>query len=1006
MPLQLPDILYDFKICVKPSQIPNSGNGAYLTYLGARLLKTDRRFRSNGLLIDSYISEVETAKPLTARFRSTGLRANVTLTGKDLHENDGSSFWPDTTDVITGVMPVTKKKFRLSLAGKNLHDTGEDLLKSRDLQPGETAIGFRHYHKESHYEEAPLPFCSYYEGCGLVDIGPRYGPFRVEDRKTEVDFHIKDFIFEHEPAGMFYLLHILRFARLADFRCLQLPPSRFLNHFPFFSSSVYVMSPLPGWNFGVSEKLRGEDQSIDITEDFTGEPHTDAKEHVPMYVNEVGHSKELVKNVVPLEQDNRVVRYYFHTKEPLTKGQEVELLTTYYESYESVRERKGYGKANTEKAVKSDYDCVKTKTLRNLCDRYHLEDTVESMTSEEVMSSLRFISNNILKPVVASTDWYIEKSALADQYWSTVKEENEEGNGGADGVPRFPKTQPPSRQWIARRRMHWFHGRYKAKIEELKRSGCICNKNVDEAEAIVEAMRWVTLHGLFPIMHHVKLSSGSSLGKAMQEELQEELFFLASKDLVGLFGGTLWCPLAEKLARKVTKLMAAFLFSNKRSGATLVDFVLDEANERANMIKGAIAALNNRDMIPAHIREEKITKAIEALEFHGTPRNIDGDHMQSSTFPLLQKLFEVEVKASEGGGSVVIALPKAQDKSNHEKADARPEAKASRLCRDGEVAPSIDWYLQWQIVYVVDALLRGFELLCSQDSVDLGDELKCYSLKKMCTKVGVDYEKAKPALEHGRAKASTMEQFSAQYSDNIESADGRKEPKGGSKRRRKMTAKKRSQKTNTSPMSTSSSGSQRPQHNKRMFNATVWKCLEEELGWRLELKGREKGRNDTYFFPPGVSWGGKSRCDFFDSVPLVVDFVQTDERWKDRNEVKTAVDRYYRGMEYVSSLRQARQLPKAYEAEWILKHMDATTAALSRAAAGSSSSAAAASSSTIVAESSRIKGSTEAPAPAERAAPAAEALAPAAAAPASADAVAPGSNTPASATVTTDTEMA
>jgi hypothetical protein len=87
------------------------------------------------------------------------------------------------------------------------------------------------------------------------------------------------------------------------------------------------MSPLPGWNFGVSEKLRGEEQNIDITEDFTGEPHTDAKEHVPMYVNEVGHSKELVENVLSLEQDNRVVRYYFHTKDPLTKGQEGKLIS-------------------------------------------------------------------------------------------------------------------------------------------------------------------------------------------------------------------------------------------------------------------------------------------------------------------------------------------------------------------------------------------------------------------------------------------------------------------------------------------------------------------------------------------------------------------------------------------------------------------------------------------------------------------------------------------------------
>lgn len=144
-------------------------------------MNAERRFRSNDLLLNSSISIIETKGSLTAAFGSTGLRARITLTGKDLHENDGSDFWPDTADWIDGVMPTTKKRFSLKLAGKNIHDTGEDLLQSRDLQPGETPIGFRRYHKESHYEEAPLPFCSYYEGCALVDIG-RYGPFRMEGK--------------------------------------------------------------------------------------------------------------------------------------------------------------------------------------------------------------------------------------------------------------------------------------------------------------------------------------------------------------------------------------------------------------------------------------------------------------------------------------------------------------------------------------------------------------------------------------------------------------------------------------------------------------------------------------------------------------------------------------------------------------------------------------------------------------------------------------------------------
>lgn len=74
--------------------------------------------------------------------------------------------------------------------------------------------------------------------------------------------------------------------------------------------------------FGVDEKLRGEDQAIDITDDRTGETHIDAQEHIPMYVNEVGYNKKLVQNVLPREITGREVHYFLHLKKPLKEGQE------------------------------------------------------------------------------------------------------------------------------------------------------------------------------------------------------------------------------------------------------------------------------------------------------------------------------------------------------------------------------------------------------------------------------------------------------------------------------------------------------------------------------------------------------------------------------------------------------------------------------------------------------------------------------------------------------------
>ena len=81
--------------------------------------------------------------------------------------------------------------------------------------------------------------------------------------------------------------------------------------------------------FGVEVPFRGEDQTIDITDDRTGETHICAQEHIPMYVNEVGHNKELVQNILPREVTGKEVHYFLHLKEPLCEGQEGKFLTTH-----------------------------------------------------------------------------------------------------------------------------------------------------------------------------------------------------------------------------------------------------------------------------------------------------------------------------------------------------------------------------------------------------------------------------------------------------------------------------------------------------------------------------------------------------------------------------------------------------------------------------------------------------------------------------------------------------
>ena len=80
--------MIDFKIDIRISGIPNAGQGAYLTYLGARVLKPYAKARSSKLL-PAHVAhdDIETLKPLPALTKGGSQKISVTLTGKNLHRN-------------------------------------------------------------------------------------------------------------------------------------------------------------------------------------------------------------------------------------------------------------------------------------------------------------------------------------------------------------------------------------------------------------------------------------------------------------------------------------------------------------------------------------------------------------------------------------------------------------------------------------------------------------------------------------------------------------------------------------------------------------------------------------------------------------------------------------------------------------------------------------------------------------------------------------------------------
>ena len=148
--------------------------------------------------------------PLEATFRISG--ATVHLTGSSIHD-DEHHYGPNTKD-------------RIGLYREFTLDDFEDVDN--------------------------VTFSSKHEGCALIELESRYAPVLLSDRKTDLIFSVKDFVFAHEPSS---------------------------------------------WRFDVEELINGHPQVVDFTDDTTGTPHEAAKANMSKYVNEVGHNPQLVENV-------------------------------------------------------------------------------------------------------------------------------------------------------------------------------------------------------------------------------------------------------------------------------------------------------------------------------------------------------------------------------------------------------------------------------------------------------------------------------------------------------------------------------------------------------------------------------------------------------------------------------------------------------------------------------------------------------------------------------------
>lgn len=363
-------------------------------------------------------------------------------------------------------------------------------------------------------KENGIPFCSCDEGNGSIYLG-KYGPFFKDDIKTDFFYDLKNLIFDSEPSVWSYGL------------------SKGSNKFD-----------------GKYTSKEDEDMFVlDITSDTTGMVHSEARRHIPMYVNEVGNNPALRPNVTPRDEivDGEVgVSYYFFTDRPIYPGEKHELLVDYQGTYEETRERKGYGKSG----VGSDKDDESARVRRNMSTRLGVEVSIRCNSHSKVVDCLLYMQK-MVNAIIQSTSNSLksfEKSMLS------------------------PLSDVEISMWIARFRIHWisdlFFKSWPLLGEDLKKN--------------LHRMKFIPCKSFVSLV-----KTNEKLLRAYKYELLEENIFLASKGqlLLHPIDRSLFCPIARDIVKTISENLTFKLRTHQLFGTGLVKEILKLALEASTEIR-------------------------------------------------------------------------------------------------------------------------------------------------------------------------------------------------------------------------------------------------------------------------------------------------------------------------------------------------------------------------------------------------------------------------------------
>lgn len=647
----------------------------------------------------------------------------------------------------------------------------------------------------------------------------------------------------------------------------------------------YLFSDAPmEYGFAVPEKIAGEKQVIDITDDATGTRH-EAALHLPMsYINEVGHNPDLKANVHLRDKNDRSVFYYLALTSALKKGESVELLADYDDTYEPVRERKGYGKANIENGVQSD-DHEPTALARNFEERQFIVDKVNGLHTVQLFHLTEFIVENTLEPLDDLIETFLGSSSAH-----------------ANAV------RPTCLQWVARQRFTWLSELILQQIscitgewpKELP-PGYPHKSLLQQVKKWAKQMKWANFNRCMNSLAERDVDAFEALKVASRAEILYKL----SKKIVKPLDENMWCPLSTKLIKSLCDDTSSSL--SLKAGERerfLLESYLGRAKEATAMVRAACGDNKEELKFVSLVAKDEVLNESSLQSFKGFKEgNFFRKHStvrkgilacmleiqayrDALELGFVQEQWDVKIVPQGTSHEVLVvkgSSPAAAETANVEGVIGYPR-HANSAMKDGVV--NEDWYLLWQVVFVVHCFAEEFI------GNPLGGKVQ-FSLETLCDHIGVDFVRTQAVLYQGIDVAD--------YEVNFVGKTRRQQKKRTPRKRAPCQAVQ------------SYKG---PSINKKMFEGVIWKAL-VGLGWTLDVGTRP---TDYYYLPPGVSRcrGFSNRTDYFDSTKLVVGFITTDPRWKDRSEVVEALALFHKLEEH----RGKKKLLKDFDIDQLIDQVN------------------------------------------------------------------------------------